>query len=1359
MRLMEGVTMADDSVNRQSVTKLFLSGLPPDVEQETVVELLLEHDIVASEVDVKSGGTVYLDCADQSTADRAIDKLNGFKFQGSSLLVEPATNGTAMSDSGQESARRVLACDSYLLGGRVSAGGATGHVLLAGGRGRERTYRSDVEEQDSESARLAVANDLRSLWSGSTFFCQHGRGCGPELESTLNWRKAGSDGVRVRSCVLQISGLSSDLDLENFRNKLDTFGEVASVDRVEDGLLVTYGDEEQANRARSGLNGTSLEEHPSSIMTVEYVNSEEQPLAVAGDSSPATPETDGATPAIAQAESTTPSIPDEVANSEPKMNGDASLATDDDPDKLSASSPNPQGGQTSSGSASPSPTSGGAASQTSNQKKPSSRSGGGSKGNRFSGGGGSQGGNSGSQMGASSALRPSDFPLRMLVSGEMVGAIIGRQFVGGRCGSPPVRSSSPAQGTTIRQITQQTRARVDVHRKDNTGTHDKAITIYGNPENCTAACKKILEVMQEESRSMGRMVDGVDPSGEIPLRLLAHNNLIGRIIGKGGATIKKVMQDTDTKITVSSINELSPFNLERVITIKGSLEAVASAEALISTKLRQSYESDLQAMAPQAVMFPGGIHPMMMATLPGAVQGGPGGGPIRGGGHPSAGIYSQAAGLPGGPHFASAAGGFGPGGLAGPPGAPNQGVLSPVNQVQETAYLSIPNNSVGAVIGTKGSYIRNIIRVSGASVKIAPPQEGVEGSEAPPQGPYAERKVTIIGGPEAQWKSKMSLVIGIRRRPSYIHFRFRGSSSSLSSRRRVPFRPVKISGKSEATPVVKHGLKRSLKKTYVRRQAISKKNGAGTHRQPPARYPLKVRSSENRPTAGFVTAKGFRNKDALKADLLSWALQPFVSRTSLGLSPSVGLFRGSRNMFLFFWWTLVLMLTSVTPPRSLEGGVTNSSKKNCSDPSLYVLQNLELITGEVNLSDSAFSTAGPPIVCARRSFLLSRSREDDESCASVGGEARSLMRTTLSWIKQSKSGFGNDKRSWWTRVLGSLSMTAWWSRYLEGHEEHFLTPKVLLYLFIQGRKCVPGQVQRFFTNCVRGHASEFAHGFSFLASPLYLRADRGEVSEQIIQRKDVVVIDDVQNISVSVARSFAEAVDDPRRPKPRLWILTARVAVPCFQKEILRLVESHIPSRTEAQGMIYEKLREEIFNSQTGRIPVEDPRLSVEIPVPSSQVGRIIGKGGSNVRELQRATGAVIKLPEQGVTPSAGNNDTLVHISGPFYSVQSAQRRIRTMVAPPQNLSGGGPPGGPLANPHVHVFAPQMQGSFAPHPQHQGPTAGGPHHPQSAQPHPSNLRMGPRGNGLQQPTPVHMNHAQPKPGGPYVVSHAAHNAM
>uniref|UniRef100_A0A6P7FPI5 Insulin-like growth factor 2 mRNA-binding protein 1 isoform X6 n=1 Tax=Diabrotica virgifera virgifera TaxID=50390 RepID=A0A6P7FPI5_DIAVI len=260
--------------------------------------------------------------------------------------------------------------------------------------------------------------------------------------------------------------------------------------------------------------------------------------------------------------------------------------------------------------------------------------------------------------------RQTDFPLRILVQSDMVGAIIGRQ------------------GSTIRQITQQTRARVDVHRKDNVGSLEKAITIYGNPENCTNACKRILEVMQQEANNTNK--------GEISLKILAHNNLIGRIIGKGGNTIKRIMQETDTKITVSSINDINSFNLERIITVKGSIENMSRAESQISSKLRQSYENDLQAMAPQTMMFPG-LHPMAMMATAGSQSGG---------------------------------------------------------DTQETTYLYIPNNAVGAIIGTKGSHIRNIIRFSGASVKIAPIDE------TKPQETQNERRVTIVGSPEAQWKAQ-----------------------------------------------------------------------------------------------------------------------------------------------------------------------------------------------------------------------------------------------------------------------------------------------------------------------------------------------------------------------------------------------------------------------------------------------------------------------------------------------------------------------------------------------------------------------------------------------------------------------------
>ena len=77
---------------------------------------------------------------------------------------------------------------------------------------------------------------------------------------------------------------------------------------------------------------------------------------------------------------------------------------------------------------------------------------------------------------------------------------------------------------------------------------------------------------------------------------LAHNNLIGRIIGKQGSTIKRIMEETDSKITVSSINDINSFNMERIITIRGDPEKICKAEAEISVKLRQAFESDLNSL-------------------------------------------------------------------------------------------------------------------------------------------------------------------------------------------------------------------------------------------------------------------------------------------------------------------------------------------------------------------------------------------------------------------------------------------------------------------------------------------------------------------------------------------------------------------------------------------------------------------------------------------------------------------------------------------------------------------------------------------------------------------------------------------
>ncbi len=66
------------------------------------------------------------------------------------------------------------------------------------------------------------------------------------------------------------------------------------------------------------------------------------------------------------------------------------------------------------------------------------------------------------------------------------------------------------------------------------------------------------------------------------------------------------MVESDTKITISKLKELTAFNMERTITILGTIDNCKKAESLISAILRASYESDMSQLIPaseQGSMF------------------------------------------------------------------------------------------------------------------------------------------------------------------------------------------------------------------------------------------------------------------------------------------------------------------------------------------------------------------------------------------------------------------------------------------------------------------------------------------------------------------------------------------------------------------------------------------------------------------------------------------------------------------------------------------------------------------------------------------------------------------------------------
>ncbi|CAJ0966205.1 unnamed protein product [Ranitomeya imitator] len=286
--------------------------------------------------------------------------------------------------------------------------------------------------------------------------------------------------------------------------------------------------------------------------------------------------------------------------------------------------------------------------------------------------------------GAGARPKPqSEVPLRMLVPTQFVGAIIGKE------------------GATIRNITKQTQSKIDIHRKENAGAAEKPITIHSTPEGCSTACKIIMEIMQKEAQD-------TKFTEEIPLKILAHNNFVGRLIGKEGRNLKKIEQDTDTKITISPLQDLTLYNPERTITVKGSIEACAKAEEEIMKKIRESYENDIAAMNLQAHLIPG-LNLNALGLFPPSSSGMP---------PPSVGVSS--------PTSSSSYPPFGQ------------------QPESETVHLFIPALAVGAIIGKQGQHIKQLSRFAGASIKIAPAE-----------GPEAKlRMVIITGPPEAQFKAQ-----------------------------------------------------------------------------------------------------------------------------------------------------------------------------------------------------------------------------------------------------------------------------------------------------------------------------------------------------------------------------------------------------------------------------------------------------------------------------------------------------------------------------------------------------------------------------------------------------------------------------
>lgn len=316
---------------------------------------------------------------------------------------------------------------------------------------------------------------------------------------------------------------------------------------------------------------------------------------------------------------------------------------------------------------------------------------------------------------------PGESVFRMLVPAQKVGSIIGRK------------------GEYIKKTCEETRARIKI-LDGPPGTRERAVMVSAKDEpdaSLPPAVDGLLRVHK-------RVVDGLEndsshppaAGGKVSTRLLVPAAQAGSLIGKQGATVKSIQEESNCIVRVLGSEELPVFALndDRVVEVVGEPTGIHKAIELIASHLRKFLVDrsiisviEMQMQMPNSQMEhmpPPAQHwgPPPPQSFPQSAHGGPGYGasphfmpppsrqfdnyyppsdmphPQEKPPHQGISAYGREAPMP--VHSSSS----------------QAAATSVITQV--TQQMQIPLSYADAVIGTQGASISYIRRVSGATVTI-----------------------------------------------------------------------------------------------------------------------------------------------------------------------------------------------------------------------------------------------------------------------------------------------------------------------------------------------------------------------------------------------------------------------------------------------------------------------------------------------------------------------------------------------------------------------------------------------------------------------------------------------------------------
>ncbi|XP_072979740.1 protein BTR1-like [Typha angustifolia] len=281
--------------------------------------------------------------------------------------------------------------------------------------------------------------------------------------------------------------------------------------------------------------------------------------------------------------------------------------------------------------------------------------------------------------------------IRFLVSNTAAGCIIGKG------------------GASINEFQSHSGARIQISRSHEffPGTSDRIVMISGEFNLVIKAMELILEKLLAEAE------DSNDADTRSKVRLVVPNNSCGGIIGKGGSTIKSLIDESHAGIKISPQDNNFAGLHDRLVTVTGSFDEQMRAIFLIVSKLLEDthYPPSLSSPFPYAgVNFPGypGVPVGYML--------------------PSVGYNTSNYGLNGN-------------GGRYPNNKGRASAASPQNGQDNSVTIGVADEHIGAVVGRGGKNIMEISQVSGARIKISDRGDFITGT--------SDRKVTITGSPES----------------------------------------------------------------------------------------------------------------------------------------------------------------------------------------------------------------------------------------------------------------------------------------------------------------------------------------------------------------------------------------------------------------------------------------------------------------------------------------------------------------------------------------------------------------------------------------------------------------------------------